>query len=68
MKSPMAVKKFTAPVAIPSVSVGRMIEHGASLRLSKGRGSAMIILAFKLSSACCEVGKRHRHPPICATC
>jgi hypothetical protein len=30
MKSPMADRKFTTPMAMPFVSVGRMIEHGGS--------------------------------------
>src|SRR5215813_9515115 len=42
MKSPIAVRKLTTFVAIPLVSVGRMIEHGGSLRLRNGHGSGMI--------------------------
>src|SRR5579864_2448620 len=44
MKSPMSVRNFTTPFAIPFVSVGRMIEHGGSLRLRNGHGSGMIRL------------------------
>src|ERR1700758_2890444 len=49
MKSPMAVRKFTTPMAMPFVSVGRMIEHGGSLRLRNGHGSGMIRLVWKSS-------------------
>src|SRR5215469_5402811 len=38
----MAVRKLTTPMAIPLVSVGRMIEHGGSLRLRNGHGSGII--------------------------
>src|SRR6266478_3173065 len=44
MKSPMAVKKLTTPMAIPCVSVGRITEHGGSFRLRNGHGSGMIRL------------------------
>src|ERR1700757_5428905 len=49
MKSPMSVRNFTTPVAIPRVSVGRMIEHGGSLRLRKGHGSGIIRFVWKFS-------------------
>jgi len=35
MKSPMSVRNLTTPLAMPLVSVGRMTEHGGSLRLMK---------------------------------
>src|SRR6516162_10054794 len=44
MNSPMAVKKFTTPMAMPFVSVGRIMEQGGSLRLINGHGSGMIRL------------------------
>src|SRR5205807_297048 len=49
MKSPMAVRKFTTPVAIPFVWVGRMIETTGSFRLRNGHGSGMIRLVRKSS-------------------
>src|SRR5215831_19029669 len=49
LKSPMAVKKLTTPMAIPLVSVGRMIEHGGRLGLMNGHGSGMIKLVLKVS-------------------
>ena len=49
MKSPIAVRKLTTFPAIPLVSVGRMIEHGGSLRLRNGHGSGMIRLVWKVS-------------------
>src|SRR5499425_1459820 len=49
MKSPIAVKKFTTPIATPFVSVGRMIEHTGRLRLRNGQGSGMIRLVWKVS-------------------
>src|ERR1035437_8151533 len=49
MKSPIAVRKLTTPMAMPFVSVGRMMEHGGSLRLRKGQGSGMIRLVWKSS-------------------
>jgi len=38
MKSPMDVRKLTTFMAIPFVSVGRMMEHTGSLRLKNGLG------------------------------
>src|ERR1700746_2112475 len=49
MKSPIAVRKSTTFLAIPLVSVGRMIEHGGSLRLRNGHGSGMIRFVWKSS-------------------
>ena len=49
MKSPMAVKKLTTPMAIPLVSVGRMTETIGSFRLRNGQGSGMIRLVLKVS-------------------
>ena len=43
-KSPSSVKALTAPIAAPSVSVGRMIETGGNFRLRKMVGSGMIRL------------------------
>src|SRR6266567_2335135 len=45
----MAVRKFRAFVAIPSVSVGRITEQGGSFRLRKGHGSGMMRLVWKSS-------------------
>src|SRR5215475_16155070 len=49
MKSPMLVRKLTTPIAIPFVSVGRMIEHTGRLELMNGHGSGMIRLVWKSS-------------------
>src|SRR6516162_1499513 len=49
MKSPIAVKNFTTPMATPFVSVGRMIEHTGRLRLRKGQGSGMMRFVWKVS-------------------
>src|SRR5438445_8462129 len=49
MKSPMSVKNLTTPMAIPFVSVGRMIEHTGSAGLRNGHGSGMIRLVWKSS-------------------
>jgi hypothetical protein len=57
LKRPMSVKNLTTPLAMPFVSVGRMIEHGGSLRLRKGHGSGMIKFAFRLSPAIVRSGK-----------
>src|ERR1700722_13218115 len=45
----MAIRKLTTPMAIPRVSVGRMMEHGGSLRLRNGHGSGMMRLVWKSS-------------------
>jgi len=45
----MAVKNFSAPMAAPFVSGGRMIEHTGRLRLRNGHGSGMIRLVWKSS-------------------
>ena len=37
MNSPSAVKALTAPMAAPSVSVGRMIEHDRELAIEEDR-------------------------------
>ncbi len=43
MNSPSSVSAFTAPIAAPAVSVGRMIETGGNFRLlRKNVGSGMI--------------------------
>jgi len=49
MNSPSAVRPLTAPIAAPSVSLGRMIEHTGNFRLRKGHGSGMIRLVWKPS-------------------
>ncbi len=49
MKSPMAVKNLSAPMAAPFVWVGRMIEHTGNFRLRNGHGSGMIRLVLKSS-------------------
>src|SRR5260370_20474285 len=49
MKSPMAARKFATPMAMPFVSVGRMMEHGGSFRLRNGHGSGIIRLVLKSS-------------------
>ena len=49
MKRPSFVKAFTAPMAAPAVSVGRMIEHGGNCRLRNVVGSGMIRLVWKFS-------------------
>src|SRR6516162_4961371 len=51
LKSPMAVKKLTTPMAIPLVSVGRMIEHFGRLGLRNGQGSGIIKLFLRISPA-----------------
>src|SRR6266487_2629925 len=45
----MSVRNVSAPLATPSVSVGRMIEHTGRLRLMNGHGSGMIRLVWKSS-------------------
>src|SRR3974377_1588519 len=47
MKSPSAVRAFTAPMAAPFVAVGRMIETGGNFRLRKIVGSGMIRLVWE---------------------
>src|SRR5207248_7710674 len=49
MKSPMAVRNARAPVATPSVFVGRMIETIGRLRSRNGHGSGMIKFFLKSS-------------------
>ena len=49
MNSPIAVRNLTTFMAIPLVSVGRMIEHFGSFRLRNGHGSGMIRLVWKVS-------------------
>jgi hypothetical protein len=41
-EQPMSVKNLTTPMAIPFVSVGRMIEHFGRVELRNGHGSGMI--------------------------
>jgi len=50
MKSPSAISPLMAPIATPSVSVGRMIEiRGNLLAERNGHGSGMIKLVWKSS-------------------
>src|SRR6266404_2810085 len=49
VKSPLAVRKRTAPIAAPCVSVVRTIEQTGKLRLRKTVGSGMIRLAWRSS-------------------
>src|SRR5579871_2805743 len=49
MKRPIAVKNFTTPMAIPLVSVGRMMEHFGSDGLRNGHGSGMMRLVVNSS-------------------
>src|SRR6267154_6553889 len=49
MKSPMSVRNLRAPLAAPSVFVGRMIETMGRLRLRNGHGSGMIKFFLKSS-------------------
>src|SRR5205814_977411 len=49
MKSPMFVRNVRAPMATPSVLVGRMIEQRGNLRLRNGHGSGMIRFFCKSS-------------------
>src|SRR5262249_40905571 len=49
--SPVTVKNFSAPIAAPSVSVGRMIAQTGNLRSRKIVGSGMIRLGCKPSPA-----------------
>src|SRR5262249_43835506 len=49
MNRPIAVRKLTTPIAIPFVSVGRMIEHTGSLRLRNGHGSGIIRFVWNSS-------------------
>jgi len=48
MKSPIAVRNLTAPVAAPVVFVGRITEHTGRLVLMKGQGSGMIRLVWNI--------------------
>jgi hypothetical protein len=50
MNSPSLVRALTAPIAIPCVSVGRMIEQSGKLRLRNGHGSGMIRLALHVET------------------
>jgi hypothetical protein len=49
MKSPSLVRALAAPIAIPLVSVGRIIEQRGKLRFRNGHGSGMIRLACNVS-------------------
>src|SRR5438270_5688593 len=49
INKPIAVRKLTTPIAIPLVSVGRMIEHTGSFRLRNGHGSGMIRFVWNSS-------------------
>ena len=49
MKSPSAVRAFAAPIAAPSVLVGRMIEQTGNFRSRNTVGSGMIRLVWKSS-------------------
>src|SRR5579862_3625642 len=49
MNRPSAVSALTAPIAAPTVSVGRMMEHTGNVRLRNGHGSGMIRLVWKIS-------------------
>ena len=49
MKSPILVKKFSAPIATPAVLVGRMIETIGRLVSRNGHGSGMIRFVWKSS-------------------
>src|SRR5215469_4808070 len=42
MNSPSAVNALTAPMAAPTVLVGRTIEQGGNFRSRNGQGSGMI--------------------------
>jgi hypothetical protein len=44
MKSPIAVRNLTTPIAMPVVSVARIIEQTGSERLMKGQGSGILEL------------------------
>jgi len=48
MKSPIAVRNLTAPVAAPVVFVGRITEHTGRLVLMKWQGSGMIKLVWNI--------------------
>lgn len=56
-KRPMSVKNLTTPLAIFSVSVGRITEHGGRSGLMKGHGSGMIRFALRSSLAEVRSGK-----------
>src|SRR5437868_15112222 len=49
MNSPMSVKNLTTAMAIPFVSVGRIMEHMGRSLLRKGHGSGIIKLVWKVS-------------------
>src|ERR1700757_193020 len=49
MKRPIAVRKFSAPMAAPSVLVGRMIETIGRLLSRNGHGSGMIRFVWNSS-------------------
>ena len=62
MNSPIAVRKLTTPMAIPLVSVGRIIEHRGSLRFMNEHGSGMIRFVWNSRTAerrRIQVGKSH---------
>ena len=48
MKSPMALKNLTAPVATPVVFVGRITEHTGKLVLMNGHGSGKIRFVWNI--------------------
>ena len=56
MKSPMAVRNCSAPMAAPSVFVGRMIETMGRLRSRNGHGSGMIRALSKSSFSTSKSG------------
>ena len=47
--NPMSVRNLKTAMAIPRVSVGRMMGHRGSLRVRKGQGSGMIRLVWNVS-------------------
>ena len=49
MKRPISVRNLTTPMAMPSVSVGRMIEQTGRFLLMNGHGSGMIRLVWNSS-------------------
>jgi hypothetical protein len=57
MKRPSLVKALTVPMAVPSVSVGRMIETIGNLRSRKIVGSGMIRLVWVSSPSALRSGE-----------
>ena len=62
MNSPSAVKALSAPMAAPSVSVGRMIETDRELAIEEDRRLGHDQVGLASFTVGVEVGKGHRYP------